>query len=102
MVKYTHRDNIISLIFNTLLSFFNVKLTKSQTKQHQDVILSLGRRIVEIRKKRKMTQKDLAYSIGMEIPNLRQIEKGKRNVTLKTILLIAEGLDIDFRKLLDN
>ena len=49
-----------------------------------------------------MTQKDLAYSIGMEIPNLRQIEKGKRNVTLKTILLIAEGLDIDFRKLLDN
>lgn len=79
-----------------------MKLTKSQTKQHQDVILSLGRRIVEIRKKRKMTQKDLAYSIGMEIPNLRQIEKGKRNVTLKTILLIAEGLDIDFRKLLDN
>ena len=79
-----------------------MKLTKSQTKQHQDVILSLGRRIVEIRKKRKMTQKDLAYSIGMEIPNLRQIEKGKRNVTLKTILLIAEGLDIDFRKLLVN
>ena len=79
-----------------------MKLTKSQTKQHQDVILSLGRRIVEIRIKKKMTQKELAYSIGMEIPNLRQIEKGKRNVTLKTILLIAEGLDIDFRKLLDN
>ncbi len=79
-----------------------MKLSKSKIKQHQDVILSLGKKIVEIRNKKKMTQKDLAYSIGIEIPYLRQIEKGKRNVTLKTILLIAEGLDIGFRKLLDN
>lgn len=78
-----------------------MKSSKSQEKHYQDIILSVGNRIVEIRKKKKFTQRDLAYSIGMEIPNLRQIEKGKRNITLKTLMLIAEGLEVDFRKLLD-
>lgn len=79
-----------------------MKNSKSQEKHYQDIILSVGKRIVELRVKKKLTQRDLAYAIGMEIPNLRQIEKGKRNVTLKTLILIAEGLDVDFRKILEK
>ena len=43
---------------------------------------------------------ELAYAIGMEKPNLRQIEKGKRNITIKTLLLISEGLEISMTELI--
>lgn len=47
-----------------------------------------------------MSQMELAYAIGMEKPNLRQIEKGKRNITIKTLLLISEGLEISMTELI--
>ena len=80
--------------------FDKVKFTKSQQKQHQEFLIGLGKRIVEIRKNKKISQLELAYAIGMEKPNLRQIEKGKRNPTIKTLLLVAEGLGVSVIDLL--
>ncbi len=77
-----------------------MKLSKTQQRQHDEYLKSLGERIVSIRKKKGLSQMDLAYAIGMEKPNLRQIEKGKRNITIKTILLIAEGLGVSIIDLL--
>ena len=77
-----------------------MKLSKQQEKQLCDFLISIGRKIHETRKKKGLSQLDLAYAIGMEKPNLRQIEKGKRNITLKTLMVIAEGLNVPLKSLL--
>jgi len=77
-----------------------VKLSRNQQKQHDNFLKLLGEQIVSIRKKKGMSQMELAYAIGMEKPNLRQIEKGKRNITIKTLLLISEGLEISMSELI--
>lgn len=42
-----------------------------------------------------MTQEDLAEKIPMEIRNLRRVELGTQNVTVKTLAKIAKALRCD-------
>jgi len=42
-----------------------------------------------------MTQEDLAEQIPMEIRNLRRVELGTQNVTVKTLVKIARALDCE-------
>jgi transcriptional regulator with XRE-family HTH domain len=83
------------------LDFVEVKTTKSQELEHEAFLLKLGQRIVALRKKDKLSQNDLAYRIGWDKPNLRKIEHGKGNPTVKSLLLIAEGLGVTFQELTD-
>ncbi len=78
-----------------------MKLSKTQDKQHQEFRIKLGERIVHLRKKKKLSQNDLAYKIGWDKPNLRNIEHGRGNPTLRSLLLISEGLDITINELID-
>lgn len=54
----------------------------------------IGENIVSNRKKLGIKQIELATSIGIEDSALRRIEKGKTNPTAKTLLKIAEALNI--------
>jgi transcriptional regulator with XRE-family HTH domain len=76
-----------------------VKTSKAQDKRQQEFLKKLGERIVQLRKEKKMSQQDLAYAIGWDKPNLRKIEKGKVNLTVKSLLLISEGLGISIQDL---
>ena len=76
-------------------------MTKAQEKQHEESLVKLGERIVQLRKKKKLSQNDLAYLIGWDKPNLRKIEHGRGNPTYKTLLLLAEGLEISLQELID-
>ena len=70
-------------------------MVKSKNSPTQDVILrKLGERISMLRKKAGKSQNDLAYEIGWDKPNLRKIEKGKTNPTVKTLVKLAEALKI--------
>ena len=62
----------------------------------------LGGNIAALRKSRGMTQADLAYSIGMEVPNLSVIENGKSNPQILTIARIAAALDSNAAELMPN
>jgi transcriptional regulator with XRE-family HTH domain len=85
-----------------LFKYFDcVKLTRTQEKQHSEYLIKLGLNVVHWRKKKKMSQNDLAYKIGWDKPNLRKIEHGRGNPTIKTLLLLAEGLDISLQELLN-
>lgn len=64
------------------------------TPAEKEFIQKLGKRIVALRDERKMKQIDLATKINMEDSALRRIESGRTNPTLKTLLRIAEGLDV--------
>ncbi len=78
-----------------------MKLTKAQEKEIEKALIKLGDRVVLLRKKKKLSQKDLAYKIGWDKPNLRKIEHGRSNVTFKTLFLLAEGLEVSIQELLD-
>ena len=69
------------------------------TKKEQEFVDKLGKRIVELRKEANMKQIELATRINIEDSALRRIESGRTNPTVKTLLEIAAGLDIDIREL---
>ena len=78
-----------------------MKLSKRQEQEYTDFLIKLGQRIVFLRKKFKLSQNDLAYRMGWDKPNLRKIEHGRGNPTIKTMFLIAEGFGITINELLD-
>ncbi len=59
-----------------------------------NVKILLGKRIRELRKKRNLTQEQLAELIGIEIPSLSNIENGKNYPNSETIDKIARGLQV--------
>ena len=61
----------------------------------------LGKRIQEIRKSKKLTQEKLAEMIGLDTPNLSNIERGKRFVTAETLEKIINALGISEKNLFD-
>ncbi len=73
----------------------------SLTKEEKEFIKKLGRRIVALRKEKKLKQIDLAIKINIEDSALRRIESGRTNPTLKTLLRIAEGLEVGFMELFE-
>jgi DNA-binding XRE family transcriptional regulator len=53
----------------------------------------LACRFKELRKKKKLTQSQLAEKLGIEKGQISKIENGKFNLTLSTINKIAAALD---------
>ena len=62
---------------------------------------NFGARIQEIRKSKKLTQEKLAEKIGLDTPNLSNIERGKRFVSAETLEKIACALNISEKDLFD-
>ena len=60
----------------------------------------LGKNIAKKRKEGLMSQADLAYKIGMEVPNLSVIENGKSNPQTLTLLKIAAALNVHLKEIL--
>ena len=61
----------------------------------------LGARIQQIRKSKKMTQERLAEIIGLDIPNISNIERGKRFISAATLEKIIKALDVSPKELFD-
>ncbi len=61
----------------------------------------LGIRIQEIRKSKNITQEKFAESIGLNVPNVSNLEHGKKFVTARTLEKIIDVLDITERDLFD-
>lgn len=59
----------------------------------------LGARIQYLRKQQKLTQENLAEKVGMDTPNLSNIECGKRFMTAETLEKIALALNTTEREL---
>ena len=61
---------------------------------------ALGVKIAHLRHKRGLSLEKLAYESGVSKGNLSDIENGKKNPRLSTLILIAEGLEISVSSLL--
>jgi len=54
----------------------------------------MGRRMRELRRERGLTQEAFAEKLGMLAPNYARIEQGRMNVTIDTIVRIANALGV--------
>ena len=54
---------------------------------------ALGERVRELREARGWTLERAAEAMNLDLKHLQKVEAGKLNVTLVTVVRIAEGLD---------
>ena len=62
----------------------------------------MGLNITIIRERRGLTQEKLAELAGLHRAYIGQIERGEKNIGLKNLEKIANGLNVSIRTLLDK
>lgn len=65
------------------------------------ILIEIGRRIKEIRLKKKLQQKELAEMSGISLPSVQRLENGM-SVTMDTLISVLRALNIleNFEQLL--
>ncbi len=61
---------------------------------YQSTLRDITKRLKAIRISKKLTVQEVAYRCDIERSNLSRIETGKINITLKTLCLICNALEI--------
>jgi transcriptional regulator with XRE-family HTH domain len=64
-----------------------------------DLLVRLGHRIRNLRKKRGWTQVEMAERVGIDRSFLADVERGKRNVSILNVELMAKGLKVSLSQL---
>jgi len=67
--------------------------------KNQLFLVNLGKRIVELRKKKGLSQRELCLRMDWDKPNLSVIENGKTSPSITSIKKIAEALEIPLKDL---
>jgi len=65
----------------------------------EDLLVRLGDRIRKLRKKRGWTQAVMAEKVGIDRSFLADVERGKRNVSILNVELMAKGLKVSLSQL---
>lgn len=67
--------------------------------KHEKIFKTVGSNVRAYRKKAKLTQQQLADKFSGDRTKISLIENGKENFMFSTLLDIAEGLNVDVKKL---
>ena len=67
-----------------------------------DFLAEFGATVRELRKGKNLSQEELALEIGMDLTSINEIENGRRNPTLRTIVKIANALGVRPAELLSG
>ncbi len=60
-----------------------------------------GAKLAYVRKLKKLSQMKLADKVDMNFNYIGQIERGEANVTIKTMKILADALEVEMRELFD-
>ena len=60
-----------------------------------------GAKLAYTRKSKKLSQMKLAEIVNMNFNYIGQIERGEANVTIKTMIALANALDVELKELFD-
>lgn len=66
-----------------------------------DFLVELGKKITEHRTKNGQTLDDIEFSTGIDSSDVNKYEKGKINITIKTLIKIAGSLGVNPKELFD-
>lgn len=64
-----------------------------------NVLISFGNKVRELRKKKNMSQEELAEKADLHRTYIGMIERAEKNITLINIQKIANALEIDLKEL---
>lgn len=64
-----------------------------------NILLSIGKRIQTVRERAGLTQEQLEEKTGVNTKYISAIERGQKNVTVKTLEKMAKGLNIELYEL---
>lgn len=64
-----------------------------------DILIRLGNRIRQIRLDKKLTQAELAKRCSCNRNYISMLERGERNPSYKSLVMIAKGLGVKVEKL---
>lgn len=78
---------------NYLYKLQKNKEYKKLLKEEQEM-LDISLQIIQARKKRKITQVELAKRVAMPQSQIARIESGNHNVTIGTLYRVANALDL--------
>lgn len=69
--------------------------------RNKDIEKIFGAKLAYIRKQKKLSQIKLAEIVDMNFNYIGQIERGEANVTIKTMRVLANALDVELKDLFD-
>ena len=67
---------------------------------YEEEVSYISSRIRELRRERRLTVQELAYSCDMERSNMSRIESGRTNLTVKTMCIICNALNVNLRDII--
>ena len=70
-------------------------------EKNYDIEKRFGAKLAYVRKAKKLSQMKLAEKVDMNFNYIGQIERGEANVTIKTMKLLADALDVEIKTLFD-
>ena len=65
----------------------------------EEFLKQLGKRIRVLRKEKNLSQRELGIEALIEKSTIQRIERGLMNCTVKTLLKIANSLDVEYVQL---
>lgn len=71
-----------------------------QPKSVENILATIGENLKKARESREKSLRDLASDCDIDHSAIAKIEKGQTNVTIKTLHVLAEALEIEFTVLL--
>ncbi len=66
-----------------------------------NTLKKLGYKIRLTRLEKKLTQETLAFDAALTAPYIGQVERGKANISINKLEMIANALDVDIKDLFD-
>lgn len=67
-----------------------------------DLLVQLGERIRKLRKRRGWTQVVMAEKIGLDRSFIADVERGKRNISILNLEIMAKGFRVTLSQLLSR
>ena len=68
----------------------------------EDIRIRFGQRLRTLRKQRGWTQIEMAELFGLDRSYLADVERGKRNISIVNLEIIASGFGLSISKLLSR
>lgn len=69
---------------------------------NDEYLSAFGNRVRSLRNERDISQEKFALKIGMDRTYFASVESGKRNISIRNIKKIADGLEISVSALFEN
>lgn len=67
-----------------------------------DTQVAIGERIAKLRKAKKLSQQKFSYDAEIERSYLTHVEKGRKNISIETLVKITNALDISLKDFFDS